>query len=116
MIERFGISLQKIIPYIIANTIIEYLKGTTTLTSPILIHITLKSIPIIKKNAVADKPQMISVDGAIQSWKGKNNNPVRVTEIAVIKDTQVDGIDGSNFLVDISLITIKKTANNANKE
>ena len=66
---------------------IEYLKGTTKLTSPILMHITLKSIPIIKKHAVADRPQIISFDGTIQSWKGKKNNPVRVTAIAVIKDT-----------------------------
>ena len=79
-------------------------------------HITLNSIPTIKNNAVADRPHIISTVGTIQSWKGEKNNPVKVTEIAVIKDTYVDGIEGSSFLVEMSLITIKNTASNANKE
>ncbi len=79
-------------------------------------HITLNSIPTIKNNAVADRPHTISTVGSVQFWKSEKNNPVKVTEIAVIKDTYVDGIDGSSFLVEMSLITIKNTASKANKE
>ena len=46
-----------------AKRIIEYLNGTTKLTSPILMHITLNSIPKTKNTAVADKAPKISIEG-----------------------------------------------------
>ena len=93
-----------------AKRIIEYLNGTTKLTSPILMHITLNSIPKIKNTAVADKAPKTSIEGITQTWNGANRSPVNVTDAAVIRDIKVEGILWSNFFVERSRKTIKKTA------
>ena len=77
---------------------------------------TLNNIPKIKKIAVAAKEKNISTEGITQFWNGEKMIPVKVTEIAVIRDINVDGIPGSNFFVVKSLKTIKKTAPIANNE
>ena len=67
---------------------------------------TLNNIPKIKKIAVAAKDKNISTEGITQFWKGAKKIPVKVTEIAVISDINVDGIPGSSFFVVKSLKTI----------